>query len=261
MIIIAAIAAALLAAAPAAAPPAASDEEVWALARKVNAAPAYQSYLDRFPQGAHRVEAVDAFYGVQGLPVLRAPPPPPGFVTPPVVTVVPPSGPDPCVDLLTAQAIGRIDSEEARAYLAARRGNRLADFRAYLGRFPGGACAADMATTIRNREKQAGRLKRIAGFGPLAAQRLVRRIVTEDDYPVSALRNGEAGRVVAEWEASEDGFAEGCRIVQSSGFASLDETTCRLIAMRMRYDPARDSTGAPARSADTLTLNWVLPPD
>lgn len=252
----AAIALALLAAAPAA--PAASDEEVWALAQKVNSLDAYETYLVRFPEGAHRDSAVEAFDRLDKrpvVPVLMAPPPPP------VLTIPPPSLNDPCLTILAGQAMGTADSEEARDYLAARRANRPAGFRAYVAKYPGGACASTMASALRMRQALGGRVRPIAGFGPLAPHRVAQMTFSEKDYPARALRDGESGRVVAEWEVAEDGFAEGCRIVQSSGSVALDETSCRLVAARMHYDPARNRAGVPIRSIDRQAFSWVLPPD
>ena len=99
----------------------------------------------------------------------------------------------------------------------------------------------------------------IPGLGPLPPHRLVRQIFGMDDYPVAALRNEESGTVAVEWDVAEDGHAESCRIVQSSGSTSLDETTCEIIARRMIHDPARDAAGRVIRSTDRLTIAWRLP--
>lgn len=247
------IALALLAAAPPEpAPPAASDKEVWALARNVDSAPAYEVYLRRFPDGAHRKEALEASYRVQVLPIVEGPPPP-TFATPPQ--------PDTCTPLLTAQAMKTADSAEAREYLAVRRANRPASFEAYIAKYPAGACAADAASRLFLRCKAREGFKPIAGFGPLASHRLSQVIFNEEDFPARARRAGESGRVIAEWEVAEDGHVEDCRIVQSSGSAVLDETSCRLATARMRYDPARDRDGAPARSTDGHHFHWTPPPD
>ena len=253
----AAIALALLAAAPAT--PAASDEEVWALARKVNSAPAYEAYLLRFPLGKHRGKAVKSFYRVQDLPVAKGPWEPPS-PRPSGVIVEPSTNPDTCTPLLVAQLLKTVDSEEAREYSAVRTANRPAGFQAYIAKYPGGACTSRLAFTLRIRREASGRFKPIAGFGPLAPHRLLPMMYTVDDYPARAQRNRESGRVVVSYEVAEDGFAEGCRIAQSSGSALLDETSCRLLAARTRYDPARNRAGIPVRSTDSQVFDWVLPP-
>lgn len=245
----AALALALLAAAPA--PPAASDKEVWALARKADKAPAYQVYMLRFPGGTHRKEAEEASVRVQVLPIVDLPP---------LATFMPPgttSGN--CSALLAPQVLEKAVSEEGRDYLAARRANRPAMFEAYLEKYPGGACAGEMAFKLGMRRKAAERFGPIAGFGPLASHRLRQAAFTEEDYPAAARRAGETGRVIAEWEVSEDGFVEDCRVVESSDSLALDEASCRLVTARMRYDPARDSAGVPVRSTDGQHFHWELP--
>ena len=47
-------------------------------------------------------------------------------------------------------------------------------------------------------------------------------------------------------------------IVSYSGNAALDETTCRLIEQRYRYDPSRDADGRPVRSIIVVNQDWVL---
>lgn len=256
---LAAIALALLAAAPAA--PAASDEEVWALARKANSAPAYETYLLRFGLGKHSGKAVKAYYRVQGLPIPKGPwyhpsPYPSGVIVPPT------TGPDTCNPLFVGQILKTAESEEGREYLAARVANRPAGFQAYIAKYPDGACTRDLAYKLRIRREQIDRFGPIAGFGPLAPHPLMpfSILFTVDDYPARARRNRESGTVVAGFEVAEDGFVEGCHIVRSSGSTVLDETSCRLFVGRMRYDPARNRAGVPVRSSVSHAFEWVLPP-
>lgn len=254
---VAAMVGAFLIAVPAAAPPAqpaASDEEVWALAQRVDLVPAYDTYLRRFPDGLHFRAAADAIGRLEGRPVIFAPPAPPA----PRAPVVFPTAPDPCTSLLADQLTGGSDSDEAQAFLVARRTNRLSDYRAYVRDFPAGACQPEASQVIARREEFARSLMTVAGFGPLAPQRRHRVVFTSDDYPASALRNNERGRVVAEWEVAEDGFVESCRVSQSSGSPALDRETCRIITRRLRYDPARDASGAPTRATDQQAVNWAM---
>jgi len=55
-----------------------------------------------------------------------------------------------------------------------------------------------------------------------------------------------------------DGRVSGCVVTRSSGNAVLDETTCRLIEQRYRYDPSRDADGRPVRSIIVVSQDWVL---
>jgi TonB family protein len=249
----------LLAAAPAAPPPpaAAAEPEVWALVAKVNTVSAYEVYLARFPEGPHHSSAVEALFRLQGRPVVYAPPPP---APPPIVTVTP-APPDPCDNLLLPSTPTERDAEEARIFREARRSNRPADFQAYLSSFPNGACRELATRMLDARKARRLRYKPVAGLGPLAPHRLNAEIFSVEDYPASAVRNGETGNVTAEWEVAEDGVVEGCRVARSSGSAALDNVTCRLITARLRYDPARDSKGAVVRSTDRFSIGWTLPPD
>jgi hypothetical protein len=164
---------ALLAIAPVAAtaPPAATEPEVWGLAVKVNSPSAYEVYLERFPQGQHHEAAVEAYYRLQGRPVLFVPPPQSPSPPPPVVTVAPPS-PDPCDTLPFAPAPSESVSEQARVFKEARQSNRPADFQAYLAGFPNGACRARATRILDARKARGLRFKPVPGLGPLAPHRL-----------------------------------------------------------------------------------------
>jgi TonB family protein len=234
-------------------PPASAEPDVWALVVKAGTVPAYQLYLDRFPQGANHAAAVEAYFRLQGLPVAQAPPPVQQ------TAALPPFYGTPCYRLLTDAMLKKLDSPEARLFEAARRSNRLQGYRDYARSFPSSPCAEVASDIARTREALRLRYKPIPGLGPLAPHRLRPRFLTAEDYPTGAIRNGESGTVVAEVEVAEDGFVEGCRIAQSSGSASLDSATCRLGTNRLRYDPARNAHGAVIRAVDVLTVRWTLP--
>lgn len=246
---IAALVSALLASAPAAATLTPTPEpKVWALVRKVGTAAAYEVYLRRFPVHAHSDTALKAYVRLQGRPPV------------PAATVMAPWDGE-CHRLLSDHELRGIDSPEARAFLAARRTNRPADFQAFLAAYPKGACSAEAEGRIEMRETRSRSFKRIPGLGPLAPHRRNWVWKNEYDYPARAIRKRESGTVVAAWEIAEDGVVEGCHIVESSGSKLLDDTSCRLITSRIRYDPARDSTGARVRSADSMSVEWTLMPD
>ena len=83
--------------------------------------------------------------------------------------------------------------------------------------------------------------------------------ISDDDYPVEALRNEEQGIVGFELHIGPDGRVSDCRIVASSGAASLDAATCRIMSARARFSPARDSNGNATADAMTARIRWVLP--
>ncbi|MEO6717583.1 MAG: energy transducer TonB [Novosphingobium sp.] len=74
--------------------------------------------------------------------------------------------------------------------------------------------------------------------------------IYQKDYPRDALRAHQTGDVHIRFTVGIDGRVSDCRITRSSGSASLDGTTCRLITERFRYEPARDAQGRP--HADTV---------
>ncbi|GAA4027319.1 hypothetical protein GCM10022281_02500 [Sphingomonas rosea] len=83
--------------------------------------------------------------------------------------------------------------------------------------------------------------------------------LSEDDYPVDAIRNGEEGTVAFTLEVTPQGRVGGCTIVASSGSATLDEATCRLMTTRPRFAPALDQFGNPTRDSFFGRIRWVLP--
>jgi TonB family protein len=76
-------------------------------------------------------------------------------------------------------------------------------------------------------------------------------------YPQAALKKEQEGRVIPELLIGADGKPKACRIVVSSKFAELDAGTCNL-AMQMRFEPARDASGAPVPSHYERPFNWGL---
>ncbi|WEK43712.1 MAG: energy transducer TonB [Candidatus Sphingomonas colombiensis] len=80
-----------------------------------------------------------------------------------------------------------------------------------------------------------------------------------DNYPPSALRAGEQGRVVAALTIGTDGRVTDCEVSSSSGSAALDQATCRIAKSRVRYSPAKDENGQPIASRTSLPVKWVIP--
>lgn len=62
--------------------------------------------------------------------------------------------------------------------------------------------------------------------------------VTAKDYPLDALKNGDAGTVEYEVTVDKRGRPGECRIITSSGHASLDAPACRIVTTRGRFRPA-----------------------
>ena len=84
-------------------------------------------------------------------------------------------------------------------------------------------------------------------------------LVSELDYPMSALANREQGRVEFRLDVGANGRVLGCTITRSSGSSALDATTCRILRSRARYTPARNSNGMPVGYAVEDAVEWRLP--
>lgn len=81
----------------------------------------------------------------------------------------------------------------------------------------------------------------------------------EDDYPPSALRAGEQGRVVAKLNVGPDGQVTACAIDVSSGSTALDDKTCEIALAKVTFAPATDERGRPIASTYPLAVRWVMP--
>jgi TonB family protein len=80
----------------------------------------------------------------------------------------------------------------------------------------------------------------------------------DSDYPSSAKRAGQQGRVATLVSIDEQGRVAGCRITQSSGSAALDEKTCDLVRQRATFGIQRDATGKAVPYTYTIATRWVL---
>jgi len=89
------------------------------------------------------------------------------------------------------------------------------------------------------------------------------RIVSTPDwsdyriYPRAALQKEQEGQVVPELLIGTDGVPKKCRILVSSNFSELDAGTCDLM-MKMRFEPARDASGAAVPSHFQRATVWGL---
>lgn len=81
-----------------------------------------------------------------------------------------------------------------------------------------------------------------------------------DDYPAAALRGREEGVVAFRLEVGPQGRVTRCTITGSSGSASLDVATCRILTARARFTPARNSSNEPTSDFFSSRVTWRLPP-
>ena len=84
-------------------------------------------------------------------------------------------------------------------------------------------------------------------------------VIGNEDYPIDAMRNSEQGTVGFVLTLDERGRVADCVVEYSSGSASLDAQTCRLMWLRIQLEPGRDKAGNPVTSALRAKIRWVLP--
>lgn len=82
--------------------------------------------------------------------------------------------------------------------------------------------------------------------------------IRDRDYPRDASRARIGGEVEVRFTIEATGRVTGCRVTRSSGDASLDATTCRLIEERFRFKPATNGAGAPIASQYGWRQTWWL---
>ena len=81
-----------------------------------------------------------------------------------------------------------------------------------------------------------------AGIG--TRPRLVSRSLSERDYPSSLRRVWPSGaRVLVIFDVQLNGRATGCSVYTSSGIPAIDQATCQLVETKLRFAPARDTSG------------------
>ena len=83
----------------------------------------------------------------------------------------------------------------------------------------------------------------------------------DSDYPRDAGEAGVSGTVTIRYLVMQDGRVGDCVIVKSSGNGALDETTCRLIRERFRFDPSRDAAGRPVPAWLRENHSWSIEND
>lgn len=83
----------------------------------------------------------------------------------------------------------------------------------------------------------------------------------DSDYPKEAGEAGVSGTVTVRYLVMEDGHVSDCEIIKTSGNGALDETTCRLIRERFRFDPSRDAAGRPVPAWLRENHSWAIEDD
>jgi protein TonB len=91
--------------------------------------------------------------------------------------------------------------------------------------------------------------------------RHIRGEIRDRDYPRGAGSAGIGGTVSVVYTVEADGRATHCAVTHSSGNGELDETTCRLIEERFRFEPSHDRAGRPIRSRIVQDHEWEVHED
>jgi TonB family protein len=83
--------------------------------------------------------------------------------------------------------------------------------------------------------------------------------VNDNDYPLTALSRGAAGRSIIRIAVDAGGRATDCTAVATSGHEDLDRAACRAILARARFHPAIGADGRATAAAAIRAVTWVLP--
>jgi protein TonB len=86
-------------------------------------------------------------------------------------------------------------------------------------------------------------------------------LMSTDDYPPSSLRNEEEGTTGYHLTVAADGRVTACSITASSGHPALDDTACRLLSRRARFNPGKDSSGSATGGVYDGRFTWRIPKD
>lgn len=97
------------------------------------------------------------------------------------------------------------------------------------------------------------------GAGDVCPANYQGRWMTNNDYPIEAIRAAERGVVRFQLVVGTDGRARDCLILASSGHTPLDEAVCATISARARFVPPRDGAGAPVEGSFISWVTFQLP--
>jgi len=83
--------------------------------------------------------------------------------------------------------------------------------------------------------------------------------ISTDDYPGMSIRRNEEGTANYILQVGADGKVRGCNIIVSTGHQRLDDATCKLLARRGKFTPARDPSGALVAGTYSGQVTWRIP--
>lgn len=82
---------------------------------------------------------------------------------------------------------------------------------------------------------------------------------TFDDYPMRAFQEQWKGAATFELLVDPNGRPADCKIIQSSGYATLDRETCFIAVHRARFSPAHGPDGTKVHGSYRSMVKWHRP--
>lgn len=83
-------------------------------------------------------------------------------------------------------------------------------------------------------------------------------LFSREDYPERAVNRGEEGSTYVQILINPAGQVDTCTIIQSSGYADLDQQTCAIIQTRARFIPGKGNDGRGVFSLYRVPVTWAL---
>lgn len=83
--------------------------------------------------------------------------------------------------------------------------------------------------------------------------------VLKRDYPHRDLVEGNQGTTRVELAVGVNGRVSECRVIASSGHASLDSRACERIASKARFEPATNELGEKVAGTYRSSVTWQIP--
>ena len=96
---------------------------------------------------------------------------------------------------------------------------------------------------------------------PVSPKGNFQSLMSTDDYPSASLRANDEGTVAYRLDVGTDGKVTGCTVTSSSGHPALDETSCRLLQRRARFNIGKDEAGNPTVGVYNGRFTWRIPKD
>ena len=99
------------------------------------------------------------------------------------------------------------------------------------------------------------------GGSPETPPRFLRGRMSTSDLPEALFVSGFSGTVGVRYLVATDGRVRDCVVTRSSGNASVDAITCRLIRERFRFRPSLDDRGRPVNAWIVENHSWEVEAD